>query len=108
MLPTARGTDSVTASIHCSHDTPNTTLVWFRNGVALTYTDTRILHDNGTVEFRPLIALVDVTAEGVKYQCMLSNAFGSVISRIAFLQSASKLIATYIYVTWSDKTGLKF
>ena len=68
VLPTARGTDSVTASIHCSHDTPNTTLVWFCNGVALTYTDTRILHDNGTVEFRPLIALIDVSAEGVRYQ----------------------------------------
>ena len=97
MLPTAKGTDSVTASIHCSHDTPNTTLVWFRNGVALTYTDTRILHNNGTVEFRPLIALVDVSAEGVKYQCMLSNAFGSVVSRIALLQSASKSIHYVLY-----------
>ena len=53
---------------------------------------TRILHDNGTLEFRPLIDHADVTEEGVEYQCILSNYFSSVISRTALLQSASKLI----------------
>ena len=90
VLPTARGTDSVIASIHCSHNSSNTMVTWYRNGVPLTYTGTRILYDNGTVEFRPLIALVDVSADGVEYHCVLSNAFGSVISRTALLQSASK------------------
>ena len=99
MLPTANDIESVSASIHCSHNTPNTTLVWFRNGVALTYPDTRILHDNGTVQFKPLIARVDVSAEGVKYQCMLSNAFGSIVSRIALLQSASESICYVLYIS---------
>ena len=91
MLPTVRDGESAAASINCSHDTPNTTLTWFRNGELLTYGDTRMLHDNGTVEFKPLIADVDVSPEGIRYWCMLSNAFGSVISRTALLQSACKL-----------------
>ena len=91
MLATVSGGESVAASIHCSHETPDTTLTWFRDGKPLNYTNNRILLDNGTVEFRALIAMVDVSPEGVKYQCMLSNAFGSVISRTALLQSACKL-----------------
>ena len=82
----------VGASIHCTHETPDTTLTWYRNGVVVTYDFTRRLHSNGTLEFRPLIGRADVTEEGVEYQCRLSNAFGSVISRTALLQSASKLI----------------
>ena len=95
VLPTARGTDSVTASIHCTHNSPNTTLSWYRNGVPMVYDATRILHDNGTLEFRPLIDRADVTVDGVPYQCVLSNTFGSVISRTALLQSASELIIHY-------------
>ena len=95
VLPTVIGTNSVSASIHCSHNSVNTTVTWFRNGVPLTYTANRILRDNGTVEFRPLIAAVDVTTEGVRYFCVLSNAFGSVISRTALLQSASKSTLHY-------------
>ena len=92
VLPTARGSDSVRASIHCTHESPDTNLAWYRDGLPMEYDDTRILHPNGTLEFRPLIDRADVTVEGVKYHCMLSNAFGSVISRTALLQSASKLI----------------
>ena len=90
VLATVRDGQSATAFIHCSHITPNTIVTWYRNGAPLTFADTRVLHDNGTVEFRPLVAEVDVSAEGVEYQCMLSNAYGSVISRIALLQSTSK------------------
>ena len=42
-----------------------------------------------------LIALIDVTTEGVQYYCVLSNAFGSVISRTALLQLASKSALRY-------------
>ena len=66
----------------------------------MVYDETRILHPNGTLEFRPLIDRADVTVEGVKYQCMLSNAFGSVISRTALLQSASKLIRILIMLSY--------
>ena len=50
VLPTVIGTDSVNASMHCSHNSSDTTVTWFRNGVPLTYTGARILHDNGTVD----------------------------------------------------------
>ena len=92
MLATVRDGEAVTALLHCSHNTPDTTLTWFRDGKPLNYTNNRILLDNGTVEFRVLLADVDVTPSGKRYQCMLSNAFGSVISRTALLQSACKLI----------------
>ena len=92
MLPTVKDGNPLSASIHCWHDgSPNTTLTWFRNGVPLTGGPTRILHPNGTLELNPLIADADLTEEGVQYYCMLSNAFGSVISRTAILQLASKL-----------------
>ena len=92
MLPTVRGFQPVYASIHCAHESPDTTLTWYRNGVAVTYDATRILHNNGTLEFRPLIDRADVTVDGIEYYCVLSNAFGIVISRTALLQSACKLI----------------
>ena len=93
MLPTVSSdNNSVGASIHCTHETPNTTLTWYRNGEPLENDSTRIFHNNGTLEFRPLIDYADVTEEGVEYYCVLSNDFGSVISRTALLQSASKLI----------------
>ena len=99
MLPTVSSDNNpVSASIHCTHETPDTTLTWYRNGVVVTYDSTRRLHSNGTLEFRPLIDRADVSVQGVGYQCMLSNAFGSVISRTALLQSASKLIMLYILV----------
>ena len=92
VLPTTRGNNSVRASIHCYsiHGFPNTNLTWYRDGLPMVYDDTRILHPNGTLEFRPLIDRADVTVDGVEYWCILSNAFGSVISRTALLQSASK------------------
>ena len=95
VLPTRRGNDLFNASIHCSHNSSNTTVTWYRNGAPLTYTDTRILYDNGTVEFRPLLAPIDVTTDGVEYHCVLSNASGSVISRTAVLQLASKSTLCY-------------
>ena len=91
VLATVRGSDPGRASIHCTHEFPDTNLTWYRDGVPIVYDQTRILHPNGTLEFRPLIDRADVTVRGVAYQCMLSNAFGSVISRTALLQSASKL-----------------
>ena len=57
----------------------------------MAYDTNRILHPNGTIEFRVLIERADVSVDGIEYYCQLSNAFGSVISRTALLQVASKL-----------------
>ena len=62
----------------------------------MVYDNNRILHPNGTLEFRVLLERGDVSEDGVEYYCQLTNAFGSVISRTALLQSASKLI-NYVY-----------
>ena len=91
VLPTTRNNDALNASLHCAHDSPNTTLTWYRNSVQITSGTTRTIHGNGTLEFHPLIANADLTEEGVEYHCRLSNAFGSVISRIAIFKLASKL-----------------
>ena len=93
VLPTTRGSDPIGASLHCAHESPNTTLSWYRGSQQVTSSGTRTIHDNGTLEFHPLIANADLTAEGVEYHCRLSNAFGSIISRTAIFQLASKLIA---------------
>ena len=86
MLPTAIGSDPVRASLHCAHDSPNTTVTWYQGSTQITSDGgTRTIHDNGTLEFHPLIANADLTEEGVEYHCILSNAFGSTISRIAIL-----------------------
>ena len=92
VLPTTRGSDPVGASLHCAHDSPNTTLSWYRGSEVVVNGITRIIHDNGTLEFHPLIANADLNPEGVEYHCRLSNAFGSIISRTAILKLASKLI----------------
>ena len=63
----------------------------------MAYDNNRILHTNGTLEFRVLIDRGDVSEDGVEYYCQLTNAFGSVISRTALLQSASKLICRIPY-----------
>ena len=91
MLPTIRDGNAIGASIHCAHDSPDTTVTWFRESIELTPDGTRILHDNGTLEFTVLIDNVDLSATGVHYYCVLSNAFGTVISRTAILQSTCKL-----------------
>ena len=112
MLPTVIDGEATTASIHCSHNTPDTTLTWYRDDEPLTYTSNRVLLDNGTVEFRTLLAMIDVNPEGVRYQCMLSNAFGSVVSRTALLQSACKLhnkidtLCTILYIKEDHVTHL--
>ena len=92
VLPISRGNNPVPASIHCSHDSPNTTLTWYRDGLPMVYDANRILHPNGTIEFRVLLERADVSVDGIEYYCQLYNSFGSVISRTALLQSASKLI----------------
>ena len=97
VLPTTRGSDPVGASLHCAHNSPNTTLSWYRGSQQVTSGSTRTIHDNGTLEFHPLIANVDLTAEGVEYHCRLSNTFGSVISRTAILKLASKLKCCVVY-----------
>ena len=75
-------------------------VTWYRNGAPSTYTDTRILYDNGTVEFRPLIAQVDVTAEGVEYHCVLSNAFVIVLTLLVELLFFNQLrIVSQHYVS---------
>ena len=91
VLPTTRDNNALSAALHCACDSPNTTLTWYRNSVQITSGGTRTIHDNGTLEFHPLIANADLTEEGVEYHCILSNAFGSVISRTAILKLASKL-----------------
>ena len=92
VLPTRRGSDPIGASLHCSHDSPNTTLSWYRGTTKITNDGTRTIHDNGTLEFHPLIANADLTEEGIEYHCILSNALGSVISRTAILKLASELM----------------
>ena len=92
MLPTTRDNEALNASLHCAHDSPNTTVIWYRGSVQITNGTTRTIHDNGTLEFDPLIANVDLTEDGIEYHCILSNAFGSVISRTAILKLASKLL----------------
>ena len=57
----------------------------------MVYDANRILLPNGTIEFRVLLERADVSVDGIEYYCQLSNAFGSVISRTALLQAASKL-----------------
>ena len=99
MLPTTRGSDPVGASLHCAHNSPNTTLSWYRGSTQVISDMTRTIHDNGTLEFNPLIANADLTAEGVEYHCRLSNPFGSVISRTAILKLASKLICCVYILT---------
>ena len=93
MLPTFRDGNAVGASIHCGHDSPNTNntdVTWFRESVELAFGGNRTILDNGTLEFTFLIDNVDLSATGVEYYCVVSNSFGSVISRIATLQSTSK------------------
>ena len=100
MLPTVRGSNPLGASLHCAHDSPNTTVTWYRGSQQVTSGGTRTIHPNGTLEFNPLIANADLTPEGVEYHCRLSNAFGSVISRTAILKLVGKLhsyyVATYV------------
>ena len=98
VLPTVRGSDPVGASQHCAHDSPNTTLSWYRGSQQVTSGGTRTIYRNGTLEFNPLIANVDITADGVEYHCVLSNAVGSVISRTAILRLVSKLKVLCAYV----------
>ena len=99
VLPISRGINPVPASIHCSYDSPNTTLTWYRDGIPMVYDATRILHPNGTIEFRVLLERVDVSVDGIEYYCQLSNALGNVISRTALLQVASKLLLIIPYTT---------
>ena len=96
MLPTVRDSYPVGTSLHCAHDSPNTTLLWYRGSEQVISSGTRTIHLNGTLEFNPLIANADLTEEGVEYRCRLSNAFGTVISRAAILKLASKLIRSYL------------
>ena len=63
----------------------------------MVYDANRILHPNGTLEFRVLLDHADISEAGIGYYCQLTNAFGSVISRTALLQSASKLICHILY-----------
>ena len=58
----------------------------------MVYDANRILHPNGTIEFKVLIEHVDVSVDGIEYYCQLWSPFGNVISRTALLQAASKLI----------------
>ena len=99
MLPTTRNNEALAASLHCAHNSTNTTHTWYRGSVQITSGSTRTIYDNGTLTFHPLIANADLTEEGVEYHCMLSNAFGSVISRTATLKLASKLfILFFVYM----------
>ena len=95
VLATVRDNNAIGASLHCAHSSPNTTLSWYRGTTQITSGGTRTIHDNGTLEFHPLIANADLTPEGVEYHCILSNAFGSVISRTAILTLASKLLLLF-------------
>ena len=69
----------------------------------MVYDNNRILHPNGTLEFRVLIDRADISVDGVEYYCQLTNAFGSVISRTALLQSASKLICCIIIILYYQR-----
>ena len=92
VLYTVRGSNPVGASLHCAHNSTNTTLLWYRESERIFFGATRTIHPNGTLEFHPFIANADLTPEGIEYYCRLSNDFGSIISRTAILKLASKLI----------------
>ena len=92
LLYPVRNGVSVNGELFCGHDSPGATLRWFRNGNPLTNTGTRTVHDNGTVVFRPLISDVDISPTGIEYHCVVTNEYGSVISRTAILYEASRLI----------------
>ena len=49
------------ASIHCTHDSLNTTLKWFCRSELLESSETRMILDNGTLEFMFLIDNVDLS-----------------------------------------------
>ena len=103
MLPTTRGSEALNAALHCAHNSPNTSLTWYRNSVQIISSgNTRTIHVNGTLEFHPLIANAYLTEEGVEYHCRLSNAFGSVISRTAILKLASKFNILCSTKIWSS------
>ena len=99
MLPTVRDSNALRASLHCAHNSPNTTLSWYRGSQEVITMNTRTIHDNGTLEFNPLIADADLTPGGVKYHCRLSNGFGSVISRTNPTRISQHCISRYITVT---------
>ena len=102
MLAIVRDGNPVGAFLHCAHNSPNTTLKWFRGSVELDLGIFRTIHDNGTLEFTLLIDNFDLSDTGVEYHCMLSNAFGSVISRTATLQSTCKLYNVVFFILHYD------
>ena len=67
VLPTIRGSEPVRASLHCAHDSPNTTVTWYRGSMQITSGYTRTIYPNGTLDFNPLIANADLTPEGIEY-----------------------------------------
>ena len=92
VLATTRGSNPIGASLHCAHNSVNTTVTWYRGTTQIMSGGTRTIHDNGTLEFHPLVANADLTMEGVEYHCVLSDAFVVAISRTAILKLASKSI----------------
>ena len=106
MLATTRNSNPIGASIYCSYNSSSTTTVtWYRESTQITSGGNRVIHGDGTLEFNPLMANVDLTEDGVEYRCVLSNAFGSVISRAAILKLASKLINYVVYTMFNIKAN---
>ena len=95
VVPMTGDNATFTEALHCASFSPNTIITWYRGSVQITNGTTRTIHDNGTLEFHPLIVNVDLTEEGVEYHCILTNASGSVISRTAILKLPSKLFILF-------------
>ena len=103
LLATTRNGNPIGASLYCSYNSSSTTVTWYRESTQITSGGNRVIHDNGTLEFNPLIANVDLTEDGVEYRCVLSNAFGRIISRAAILKLPSKLINYVVYTMFNIK-----
>jgi len=87
---------NVSESFSCSFEESitNVTVMWYLDGELLQADSTHIIHDNGTLEITHIMEGIDATVQGVVYHCVLSNQVGSIISRPALIQYASKYICT--------------
>jgi len=75
---------------YCSFPDNKTNVTWYRNGNLMQKNDTHIIHSNGSLEITEITKGVDATVAGLEYHCVVSNEFGSIISRPALIQYASK------------------
>ena len=65
-------------------------VTWYRNGTVIQSGDAQYtIHPNGSLEIS-IREGIDATIEGLEYRCVVSNKFGSIISKPALIQYASE------------------